>query len=174
MLAQSTRSRYTRNIWPEPLMGYPWGWHVTEKTGIISASEKHISYIVVINFHWFFVLMDYWVGVLEFILALVFFARCVSWWHLLVLPFFVCPTDADWIFWGSRCCHLRLLYGPVEKGQACHSLSTITKNPLRGFRLIVLVLSSVFQECFHYLGIFGKFQYGFWFPVNCVYNRLIL
>ena len=25
MLAQSTRGRYTRNIWPEPLMGYLWG-----------------------------------------------------------------------------------------------------------------------------------------------------
>ena len=25
ILAPSTRSRYTRNIWPEPLMGYLWG-----------------------------------------------------------------------------------------------------------------------------------------------------
>ena len=33
MLARSTRSRYTRNIWPEPLMGYLWDYMLLKRRG---------------------------------------------------------------------------------------------------------------------------------------------
>ena len=140
ILAQSTRSRYTRNIWPEPLMGYLWGWHVTEKAGIISACKTYI-----ISHCQFFIFVDYLVDVLVFL---------QSWFDVLcVLGFWVtsssCVREFAYLsgvfgFWGSQCCHLYLLDGPVERGQTLFFLPTIARNPLRGFRLILLVFSSVF------------------------------
>ena len=72
ILAPITRSRYTRNIWPEPLMGYLWGWHVTEKTGIISACKVLLHYIILYS-SLAFLLLGVVVDLLSCVSSLFFF-----------------------------------------------------------------------------------------------------
>ena len=107
ILAPSTRSRYTRNIWPEPLMGYLWGWHVTEKTGIISACT--IRSLSLLSYGSFVFL-----GLSASLVVL-----WISWWWIPFLRLKLLCLAGGVGFALSVCCHPSLLYWTLWEGSSC-------------------------------------------------------